>query len=157
MSLRSLPVLGLLIFTLSGCQQAAWKAGAGADDLNRDEQTCRKQTPDDDTAVKQCLRDKGWTITDFSTSAANENAALAAAASSNPAPSDPLQRQSVQTWWKAGALAADFHVDENICLEQLGTQHTPNYAQHLYTGAMINCLREHGWSAGRDPVYTPLR
>lgn len=205
MSLRALFVLAPLILMLSACQQAAWKAGATADDLKRDEQACRAQTPADDAAIKQCLRGKGWAVTDFSpatesdtaennpapntaisptaqpvvtplsktaspksgavASAENnavksenpaDNAAIADAPTSKRAP-DPLQRQSVQSWWKAGAQAADFNTDANACLEQLGAQHTPDYTQHLYTRAMVSCLRARGWFAGRDPVYTPLR
>lgn len=73
------------------------------------------------------------------------------------APINPLQRQSVQTWWKAGAHAADFQIDAERCLTQLGEQHTPDYAKRLYTRGMVSCLREHGWYAGSGPVYTPLR
>ncbi|HET8710646.1 MAG TPA: hypothetical protein VFM32_04680 [Spongiibacteraceae bacterium] len=195
MSPRALLILTPFAFVLCACQQAAWKAGANADDLKHDEQTCRAQSHDDQNATKQCLRAKGWTITEFnepddaaaaemttptaSTSqapleqSARENSESAVSAvgnetTANSAPSglvaatstrntDPLQKQSVQTWWKAGAQAADFNKDAGVCLEQLGAQHTPDYAQHLYTRSMVSCLRTRGWIAGHDPVYTPLR
>lgn len=177
---RSLLLTAPLILLLSACQQAAWKAGASADDFSRDEQNCRAQTHGDQAATHQCLRDQGWSIAAFS-AASGEPAASAASeaatasstsapldtdakskqlnSSAAPAPqsADPLQKLSVQTWWKAGAQAADFNRDATLCLQQLGDQHTPDYAQHLYTRAMANCLRTHGWYAGHDPVYTPLR
>lgn len=184
----------LTILTLCGCQQAAWKAGATADDFKRDEQICRAQTTDD-AEVPQCLRDKGWSLANFDAStddqnipAANEtNTAIIEGAHSpatdstqttadsnspnsmneanavatkterSTASTDPLQRKSVQTWWKAGAHAADFQIDADRCLTQLGEQHVPDYPKHLYTRGMIGCLRAQGWYAGSDPVYTPLR
>jgi hypothetical protein len=204
MPLRPLLLLVLMISTLSACQQAAWKAGATSEDLKRDEQTCRSQVLDDDAAIKQCLRAKGWTVTDFSSSSDSDSAAssestpnvttssIAAQPSSSPlnttvrpennaptniaadkkniksaepevnplkkiTPSDPLQRVQVQTRWKAGAQAADFNADASVCLEQLGMQHKPDYAKHLFTRATVSCLRARGWYAGSDPVYTPLR
>lgn len=72
-------------------------------------------------------------------------------------PKDPMQRQSIQTWWKAGAQASDFKAAESVCISELGEQHTPDYAQHLYTRALMSCLQTRGWHAGYDPVYTPLR
>lgn len=201
MPFRSL-LLVLAVFTLTACQQAAWKQGGTADDLKRDEQVCRAEMPaGDEEIVKQCLRGKGWTVTDFRTApiedatepAATESPPTATALSkasdnsASPAPDksmsnapmptsatsatssttpvaavkrqskDPMQRQSIQTWWKAGAQAADFKTDESACLDQLGEQHRPDYVRHLYTRALMGCLQTHGWHAGYDPVYTPLR
>ncbi|MFT3928784.1 MAG: hypothetical protein QM709_00690 [Spongiibacteraceae bacterium] len=189
---RALFFFAPLFFVVSGCQQAAWKAGASADDFKRDELACRTATSNDD-AVSQCLRDKGWSLATFAApaddnalstpntaTADSEPSPLTESVRSTPeaiahppaatktgdnelsnpkavAPVDPLQRQSVQTWWKAGAQAADFQIDAERCLTQLGEPHTPDYANHLYTRAMIKCLRESGWYAGKDPVYTPLR
>lgn len=206
MSSRALvfaPLISVLTaaFALTACQQAAWKAGASADDFNRDEKICRTQANDAAT-IQQCLRDKGWTIADLSApvdaapeepinvsiekpavaplrapvsqqSGAQNSASQPAVAATKaaetkiesasvstpatkPAP-DPLQKQSVQTWWKAGAQSADFHVDADACLKQLGEEHTPNYAKHLYTRALVNCLQGRGWYAGANAVYTPLR
>lgn len=205
MSLRQLFVFTPLILVLSACQQAAWKMGASADDLKRDEQICRNQS-DDDAAIQQCLRSKGWTVTDYSVPVDDNAAASVASATDNAAtadnittntttptptktsapralpsgttappttinsgtaktnipdvkraPADPLQRLSVQTWWKAGAQAADFNLDAKTCLDKLGELHAPDYNKRLYTRAMVDCLRERGWYSGRDPVYTPLR
>lgn len=171
-----------LFFILSGCQHAAWKAGASADDFKHDELSCRT-THNDNAMISQCLRDKGWSLASFAEAAdeaaipmpdsANtaadktasspliENVRSAEQGSSQPSatatPNDPLQQQSVQSWWKAGAQAADFQIDTEHCLTQLGEQHAPNYEKHLYTRALVRCLRNGGWYAGRDPVYTPLR
>ena len=176
------------IVVLAGCQQAAWKAGANADDLKRDELACRERG--DESAIVQCLRDKGWYLAEFQRPTDEEdvvdnngidnstpltepvreqqNSLPTNIVTTNPQPSakntekpitknDPLQKQSVQTWWKAGAHAADFQIDAERCLAQLGEQHTPDYPKRLYTRATINCLRERGWYAGSGPVYTPLR
>ncbi|HEY3699274.1 MAG TPA: hypothetical protein VGK97_08085 [Spongiibacteraceae bacterium] len=208
MPFRSL-LLVFAVFTLIACQQAAWKQGGTAEDLKRDEQACQAKVPaGDDELVKQCLRGKGWTVTDFRTAPTEDETESAAAeappsptapalsnktsdintsptpdkstsnapvpppatsaapatptSSAAPAavkrqPKDPMQRQSIQTWWKAGAQAADFKTDESACLDQLGEQHRPDYVQHLYTRALMSCLQTHGWHAGYDPVYTPLR
>lgn len=178
---RALFLFAPFLLALGGCQQAAWKAGASADDFKRDEIACRS-THNDDALVSQCLRDKGWSVANFEApiddaemqTPGNANTPVDQAApppltgnvrNSNDPPiekkltasADPLHRQSVQTWWKAGAQAADFQVDAERCLTQLGEQHTPDYAKHLYTRALVQCLRESGWYAGRDPVYTPLR
>lgn len=192
MHLRTLLVSVPLIAALSACQQAAWKAGASADDFNRDERACHS-IDSDEVHIKQCLRDKGWTLAAFAPaddntpptttataptplikSVSNENRATinserasddaddaviknGKTAVTPPRAVDPLQKISIQTWWKAGGQAADFDADANTCLAQLGSDHTPDYAQHLYTQAMKSCLRTHGWYAGYDPVYTPLR
>lgn len=188
------PFLVLLSVALTGCQQAAWKAGASADDFKRDELACKEQAGDD-AAISQCLRNKGWSLANFDaqadseyssttnestptpesappplsesvrksptpsaqTDATEEPKAIASKSGKAAAPADPMQRQSVQTWWKAGAQAADFQIDADRCLSQLGEQHKPDYAKRLYTRATVTCMRERGWYAGRDPVYTPLR
>ena len=104
--------------------------------------------------------DSGKTVASTGTTS-TASVAAPATATTKPAavakPKDPLQRQSVQTWWKAGAQASDFKVDESACLTQLGETHTPDYVQHLYARALMNCLQTRGWHAGYDPVYTPLR
>ena len=175
------------ILMLAGCQQAAWKAGASADDLKRDELACRERG--DEAVIVQCLRDKGWYLAEFQSANNDEdviengsnnstpltepvrdqqNASPTSQVITNPQSpakntekpttnNDPLQKQSVQTWWKAGAHAADFQIDADRCLAQLGEQHIPDYSKRLYTRATINCLRERGWYAGSGPVYTPLR
>jgi hypothetical protein len=202
MSSRSLLVLFPFILFVSACQQIAWKAGATAEDLKRDEHTCRAQTPASDADIRQCLHNKGWTIANTGASlnddavidSPEERAATTAQtpftttqtpATTNQAPAsplsqsvshspstpahaadtektatatpNPLRKQSVQSWWKAGAQASDFNIDINSCLTQLGEQHTPDYTQHLYTRAMTDCLRTHGWFAGSNPTFTPLR
>jgi hypothetical protein len=207
MSPRSLFISMSLISMLCACQQAAWKAGASADDFRRDEQVCRAQAHEDSNVTRECLRGKGWTVADLrgavdeGAEVAGDNAAIAtlppnssialplnssvsqmpvlrdvqnAAADTHNVAGDtvpaniaktaavsnapnPLQRHSVQAWWKAGAQAADFNNDVNACVEKLGEQHAPDYQRHLYTLALTNCLRERGWYAGSDPVYTPLR
>ncbi len=157
MSLRPLLVPLPLIWALCACQQAAWKAGASADDLQRDQQACRARASGDDAASRQCLREKGWTVAEPGAALDNNDTVPASAPAPKRAPSDPLQKQSVQTWWKAGAQAADFNTDANTCAEQLGAQHTPDFVKHLYTRALVNCLHARGWFAGQDPAYTPLR
>jgi len=189
MPLRRILALPLL-FALSACQQAAWKAGASADDLRRDEASCRAQQSEA-IATAQCLRDKGWKVADYqpppearrsdnierahspaangapltetvSAGATPPSGAVTATprektAGSMNNPIDPLQKLSVQTWWKAGAQAGDFDRDSDGCLSQLGEQHRPDYPAHLYSRALVECLRERGWRAGYDPVYAPLR
>ncbi|HSB96654.1 MAG TPA: hypothetical protein VLC91_09405 [Spongiibacteraceae bacterium] len=46
---------------LSGCQQMAWKPGAGSSDLKSDTAICRGQVADE-AAVPDCLQRRGWVI-----------------------------------------------------------------------------------------------
>jgi len=46
---------------LSGCQQMAWKPGAGPADLKNDTAICRGQVADE-AAVPDCLKRRGWVI-----------------------------------------------------------------------------------------------
>ena len=163
--------------SLTACTQVAWKSGAGTDDLKRDTAACREKFSDDD-GIKQCLHDKGWTISDFSspanadaetdtapaaptstasTSAATARTSMPASKPETKIAADPNAKISVQTWWKAGAQAADFNSDASACLQTLGPGDTPDYALHRYSLPLIKCLRQRGWYAGRDPVYKPLR
>lgn len=173
------PLTAALLLALAGCSQVAWKTGGSAEDLKRDEQVCSAQAAAD-TAVRQCLQDKGWSISDFSappTAATAQPSPVAAAAAparvgagvaATPAATgtlqtaatsapDPLAPRAIQTWWKAGGAAADFNVDANACVDQLGSAYQPDYAKHLYSEALVGCLEQRGWHAGYDPVFTPLR
>lgn len=182
---------------IAGCGSVAWKQGAGATDLQRDETECRAQQPSDDAAAK-CMRDKGWTITQFG--APEDVVAQSPARTSKPAVNDesdtaesaptgtiavtPLASDAegkdptlnakaptadtktttsanakinVQSWWKAGAQAADFNNDANGCVATLGVEHTPDYAKRLYSYGLTQCLRDKGWHAGANPIYAPSR
>lgn len=54
-------VLAAAMAALAGCQQVAWKPGAGAADLDRDTAACEAQYSDE-TAVHDCLRKRGWVL-----------------------------------------------------------------------------------------------
>lgn len=180
-------LIALALLGSGGCGPIALKQGSSAADLHRDEAECRAQQPTDEGTSK-CLRDKGWTITQFSApdsavaaspatsvapasvsptsatpstdsaKAPSENSvALAPKAVAPDAAVNPQAKVTVQSWWKAGAQAADFNSDANTCVALLGTDHTPDYAARLYSNGLVNCLREHGWRAGYNPVYTAPR
>lgn len=172
----SLILFPVLMFGMIGCGPIAWKQGSGAADLQRDETECRAQQPTDDGAAK-CLRDRGWTVTQFAvpdttTTPAmpnvkssparevtnrntNDNEIVTSAVDSETV--DPQATIIVQSWWKAGAQASDFNVDANSCLNTLGVENTPDYTQHRYSQPLVQCLRERGWRAAQNPTYTPAR
>jgi hypothetical protein len=75
---------------LGGCQQMAWKPGAGASDLKSDTAICRAQVADEE-AVPECLQRRGWVLRQRSKESGQEKidgaeAALAADADAAPTP-----------------------------------------------------------------------
>lgn len=71
---RSMLLGSLAALSLSGCQQMAWKPGASASDLQRDTAACRAPN-DDEIAVQNCLRQRGWVIRQAPKEAADDEAA----------------------------------------------------------------------------------
>lgn len=53
--------LATAVAMLGGCQQIAWKPGASSADLDRDTAACEAQYQDE-TAVRDCLRKRGWSL-----------------------------------------------------------------------------------------------
>lgn len=177
----------LLVLSLTACTQVAWKSGSNGDDLKRDDTACREKfsTDDDIKSCLQekgwtisDFRAPADTVDAAPIVAAgSQSAALpapaksdggsvamipASASTASTAPAtkkaaDPNAKIVIQTWWKAGAQAADFNTDERACIETLGASSAPDYEKRLYSQPLIKCLQQHGWYAGRDPVYTPLR
>jgi hypothetical protein len=59
--MRHMVLIFCLALLLAGCQQMAWKPGAGAADLQNDTAICRAQVADED-AVPECLKRRGWVL-----------------------------------------------------------------------------------------------
>ncbi len=51
----------VLCCLMAGCAQVTYKRGSSADDAIEDETVCRRQTTNE-TAYRDCLRDRGWLI-----------------------------------------------------------------------------------------------
>lgn len=62
-----------------------------------------------------------------------------------PAPLDPNEIVTVQSWWKFGA--SDFKGDLHACTAKLGVPHHYDEAKKTATRGLVGCLRSKGWRA----------
>ncbi len=146
---------------LAGCGQIAIKRGSGADALMADRASCRAQNADP-AAVKICLVQHGWHITDLDGGPAATPAYPAAVAlqpapaGASPAPAvtpPPPPRQPVHgtdkihvgTWWHFGGGPSDLSAAVGGCVSKLGTADQPDAGYHIVTRALYECLSAEGW------------
>ena len=63
--MRNHLVVGLMLLTISGCGEIAYKRGASAKDYETSKKACK--SAGDDAAVEKCLEDKGWAVQNLGT------------------------------------------------------------------------------------------
>jgi hypothetical protein len=147
---------------LAGCGQIAIKRGSGADALMADRASCREQNADP-AAVRACMVQHGWHITDLDGGPAAPPAYPAAVTSQpapagaspapavTPPPPPPLPRVRgtdkihVGTWWHFGAGPSDLSTAVDGCVGKLGAGSQPDAGYHTVTKALYECLSAEGW------------
>lgn len=63
------------------------------------------------------------------------------------APVDPLDRITVNSWWKLGGTPAALDLAVDACVDRLGAEYRPDPAVTVVTRGLLACLRESGWHA----------
>ncbi|MBK6658834.1 MAG: hypothetical protein IPG43_12055 [Proteobacteria bacterium] len=66
---------------------------------------------------------------------------------STKAPSDPLKKLTVASWWKLGGSASGLEADQANCGATLGEAHRVAPNAKLVTVGMLRRLRGKGWFA----------
>jgi hypothetical protein len=158
------------VIAVAGCGQIAFKRGSGTDALMADRASCREQNPYP-AAVRACMAQHGWHITDLNGEPAPAPAypALVAAqqapdiAPSMPTPPgapppapelQPLRGSDkirVGSWWHVGGGAGDLHAAVDGCVSKLGPADQPDAGYHTVTRALYSCLAAQGWRKFGSP------
>jgi hypothetical protein len=154
-----------MLIALAGCGQIAIKRGSGADALAADRTSCREQDADP-AAIRACLVQHGWHITDLDGGSAAPPA-FPFLDTAKPAPADappataqqgtasapsiqpvPVQAPSeirIGNWWHFGGGPADLHASVDACVAKLGPADRPDAGYHTVSSALYACLSAGGW------------
>lgn len=151
-----IPALALAS-VLTGCGgEVAFKRGAGAEALETDQNTCRRQTT---VPYSQCMESRGWTLHRMDESNPlmvivpnPENRApgetYVPKQADKPAsklPPDPMEVLNVSSWWKTASGPDDLKQTVANCENKLGDGHKASPDFKRMTRGMVLCLRESGW------------
>jgi hypothetical protein len=161
-SLRAALSVLLCAGVLTGCGEIAFKRGSGPDGFAADRRACQSRN-DDPQAVRACLAQAGWHVTDMDPGPSPPPPASPAPVTAPPtpvaAPASPMTEQAaspppsapagknlaVGGWWKFGAGAADLQSAATTCVAKLGPANAPEPGYHSVTPALYACLRASGW------------
>jgi hypothetical protein len=155
------------LIALAGCGQIAVKRGSGADALMADRMSCREQNADP-AAVKACMVQHGWHITDLDgapaaapaypsvvvAQPAPDRLPAVPAQPGDPPPLPPLHGSDkirVGSWWHVGGGAADLQAAVDGCVRKLGAADQPDAGYHTVTRALYGCLASQGWRKFGSP------
>lgn len=150
---------------LTGCGEIAFKRGSGPDAFAADRRRCQSENADP-AAVRACLAQAGWHLTNMQAGAAPAPALSAPAPQSAPAasvvaavpaaagpggvvmPTPPPaipKTLVVGNWWRIGTGGSDLHAAGDACVARLGSSDAPDAGYHTVTPAFYACLRAAGW------------
>ncbi|AFJ03030.1 hypothetical protein Q7C_1889 [Methylophaga frappieri] len=152
-SLIGIFLLGAMAMT-SGCGgEFSYKRGASATDFQQEKQRCEK-VADSATEQDKCLQDKGWLVVGpdkpliplsrgESKTIAVADKALAPEAGK---PVDPLEKLTVNSWWRVGAGPEKLLADSADCNASLGEGHAPEANLSIVTRGLLACMQDKGWA-----------
>lgn len=150
---------------LTGCGEIAFKRGSGPDAFADDRRRCQSENADP-AAVRACLAQAGWHVTDMEAGAAPVAApaapppmtvavppappvvavpAVAAPDGVVPPPPATPKILIVGNWWRIGSGVADLHATGDSCVAKLGPADAPDAGYHRVTPGFYACLRAGGW------------
>lgn len=136
---------------LNGCGEISYKRGAGATDFLHEKETCSsKHTGKKD--IDSCLEQQGWIVVGVEkplnrmSSPASISAEAVGKAIETKAPLfDPVEKISINSWWKAGSTPDTLIKDSEACVLQLGKKHQTLNNMGLVTRGLIRCMQEKSW------------
>lgn len=152
-------ILASSMLVLSGCGgEISYKRGASAQDFQSEKQRCENASSSG-KEIDQCLQQQGWLVVSpdkpLIPLSRGETKTISVAdhamAETADNPVDPMEKLSINSWWRAGAGPEKLMQDSDSCTSELGEEHSPEANLSLVTRAHLGCMQNKGWAALLTP------